>query len=74
MDRCTQVAKKSLFYTWPFGLACWLWGTIFIDRVNAEEAQQKINSTEHAIKNNNVSIIPTSLTHIQASKNYFKKK
>lgn len=50
MERCTQVAKKSLFYLWPFGLACWLWGTIFIDRVNAEEAQQKLNSTEQAIK------------------------
>ncbi|PSN36827.1 hypothetical protein C0J52_25020 [Blattella germanica] len=30
MDKCTVVAKKELFYAWPFGLAAWLCGNIII--------------------------------------------
>ncbi|XP_015599467.1 1-acyl-sn-glycerol-3-phosphate acyltransferase alpha [Cephus cinctus] len=50
MDRCTVVSKKEILYLGPFGLASWLWGTIFIDRLNAEKAQNTINSTAEIIK------------------------
>lgn len=54
MERCAVIAKKEVFYLWPFGLACWLWGTIFIDRVNVGKAQNTINSAEDMIRNNKV--------------------
>lgn len=50
-DRCTVISKKEIFYVLPFGVACWLWGTIFIDRLNAEKAMKTINSTGEIIKN-----------------------
>lgn len=50
-EKCTVIAKQEIFYVLPFGLACWLWGTIFIDRLNVEKAQKTINSTGEIIKN-----------------------
>lgn len=50
MQRCTVIAKREVFYLWPFGLACWLWGTIFIDRLNVERAQSTINKTGDTIR------------------------
>lgn len=48
-DRCSVIAKKEIFYMWPFGLATWLWGTIFIDRLNGEKAKETINKTAKTI-------------------------
>ncbi|XP_060866516.1 1-acyl-sn-glycerol-3-phosphate acyltransferase beta-like isoform X1 [Metopolophium dirhodum] len=50
MEKCTVISKKEIFYFWPFGLASWLWGTIFIDRLNAESAQRTLNKTGEAIR------------------------
>ncbi|XP_075226549.1 1-acyl-sn-glycerol-3-phosphate acyltransferase alpha-like [Lycorma delicatula] len=50
MKRGTVIAKKEVFFLWPFGLACWLWGTIFIDRLNVEKAQSTINKTGETIR------------------------
>lgn len=51
MDKCTVVAKKEIFYVWPFGLAAWLSGLIFIDRMNSEKARTVINTaTNHIIE------------------------
>lgn len=50
MDRCTVISKKEVFYLGPFGLATWLWGTIFIDRLNPEKAQHAINTTGDTIR------------------------
>lgn len=51
MDKCTVVAKKEIFYVWPFGLAAWLSGLIFIDRMNSEKARSVINTaTNHIIE------------------------
>lgn len=55
MDRCAVISKKEIFYVWPFGLAAWLWGTIYIDRFNAEKAQDSINKTGKIIKDRKVS-------------------
>jgi len=50
VGKCTVIAKKELFYLWPFGLAAWLWGTIFIDRLNNEQAQATINETGEQVR------------------------
>lgn len=56
MDKCTVISKKEIFYFWPFGLASWLWGTIFIDRLNVESAQKTINKTGETIREKQVKI------------------
>lgn len=51
MGKCTVIAKKELFYIWPFGLAAWLSGLIFINRVNSNEAKSTMNNcTDKLIK------------------------
>ncbi|KAL0131432.1 hypothetical protein PUN28_002751 [Cardiocondyla obscurior] len=50
MDNCTVISKKEILYLGPFGFACWLWGTIFIDRKNAGESYQIINATTESIR------------------------
>jgi len=54
MDKCTVVAKKEIFYAWPVGLAAWLCGLIFIDRMNSESARSVINDATQEIKANKV--------------------
>lgn len=54
MDKCTVVAKKELFYAWPFGLAAWLCGLIFIDRMNTDKARTTINRATILIKEKKV--------------------
>jgi len=54
MDKCTVVAKKELFYAWPFGLAAWLCGLIFIDRMNTDKARTTINTATTLIKEKKV--------------------
>ena len=51
---CTPLAKKELLYTGPFGLATWLCGITFIDRLNPEKARNTIDVLSHRIKNENV--------------------
>lgn len=55
MGKCTVVAKKELFYAWPFGLAAWLCGLIFIDRLNSESSRQTINNSMDQLKKDKVS-------------------
>lgn len=42
---------------WPFGLACWLWGTIYIDRLNGDQAKTTINKTATIIREKKVGIM-----------------
>lgn len=56
MDKCTVVAKKELFYMWPFGLAAWLCGLIFIDRMNSENARHVINAATKRIKSEKIKL------------------
>ncbi|XP_046415608.1 1-acyl-sn-glycerol-3-phosphate acyltransferase beta isoform X1 [Neodiprion fabricii] len=51
LERCTVISKKEILYLGPFGLASWLWGTIFIDRRQAEQAHSTMNSTADIINN-----------------------
>lgn len=55
MEKCTVVAKKEIFYAWPFGLAAWLCGLVFIDRLNTDKARQVINQATNKIKAKKVS-------------------
>ncbi|XP_044261934.1 putative 1-acyl-sn-glycerol-3-phosphate acyltransferase acl-2 isoform X2 [Tribolium madens] len=50
LDNCTVISKKEILYFQPFGLAAWLWGTIFIDRVKREHAQAAVNKTGETIR------------------------
>lgn len=54
MEKCTVVGKKEIFYAWPFGLAAWLCGLIFIDRMNSEKARSVINTATDHIKDGKV--------------------
>jgi len=54
MGKCTIVAKKELFYAWPFGLAAWLCGLTFVDRMKSDEARDIMNSSAQLIKSEKV--------------------
>lgn len=41
MGRCTVIAKREIFWFWPFGLAAWLAGLVFIPRVKTKAEQAK---------------------------------
>ncbi|XP_013105597.2 1-acyl-sn-glycerol-3-phosphate acyltransferase alpha [Stomoxys calcitrans] len=56
MNKCTVVAKRELFYAWPFGLAAWLAGLIFIDRVRGEKARDTLNQVNSKIKKQNIKL------------------
>ncbi|XP_003704528.2 1-acyl-sn-glycerol-3-phosphate acyltransferase beta-like isoform X2 [Megachile rotundata] len=75
LERCTVISKKEIFYLGLFGLASWLWGTIFIDRKNSKEAQKGINSTAERIKSikANVLIFPEGHRHSNSTLLPFKK-
>ncbi|KAL3277029.1 hypothetical protein HHI36_012391 [Cryptolaemus montrouzieri] len=50
MRKCTVIVKKELFYFWPFGLAAWLAGLIFIPRTNPEKAKAIMAEAGEKIK------------------------
>lgn len=37
------VVKKFVFFIFPFGPACWLWGTLFIDRQNFSQTKMQLD-------------------------------
>ncbi|KAM3966688.1 1-acyl-sn-glycerol-3-phosphate acyltransferase beta-like [Aphomia sociella] len=45
----TAVAKKELFYVWPFGIAAYLAGVIFIDRSNARSAIKSLQASSRVM-------------------------
>ncbi|XP_075226806.1 1-acyl-sn-glycerol-3-phosphate acyltransferase beta-like isoform X3 [Lycorma delicatula] len=54
MDRCAAIARKEIFYVWPFGLSAWLGGVVFIDRLNAKLANEKLFSISNDIFKNKI--------------------
>lgn len=44
MGRCTVIAKNAVFWVWPFGLAAWLSGLVFIPRTKSDEAKNVLNN------------------------------
>lgn len=75
MDKCTAVGKKEIFYAWPFGLAAWLCGLIFIDRMNSEKARSVINAATEHIKDKKMKlwIFPEGTRHNTGHIHPFKK-
>ncbi|XP_055374751.1 1-acyl-sn-glycerol-3-phosphate acyltransferase beta [Condylostylus longicornis] len=75
MQKCTVVAKKELLYAQPFGLAAWLCGLIFIDRVRSEKARDTLNSANHKIKSKNIKlwVFPEGTRHNTGKIHEFKK-
>jgi len=45
--RCAGVCKKELLYIFPFGLAAWLCGTVFIDRSKGKSINQLSTTAEN---------------------------
>lgn len=56
MNKCTVVAKRELFYAWPFGLAAWLCGLIFINRMQSDLARDHLNKASTNIKNKKIKL------------------
>ncbi|KAG4079294.1 hypothetical protein HA402_007986 [Bradysia odoriphaga] len=50
LGRATVVAKKAILYAFPFGTGAWLWGTLFIDRTNRNDALNRLNKECDAIE------------------------
>lgn len=55
-DRISAIAKKELFYVWPFGLSAYLAGVVFIDRYDPKEAYKQLQVTSEVMTKNKVSI------------------
>ncbi|XP_014482674.1 PREDICTED: 1-acyl-sn-glycerol-3-phosphate acyltransferase alpha-like [Dinoponera quadriceps] len=75
MDHCCVISKKEILYLGPFGLACWLWGTVFIDRGNVEESRQIINDTAESIRlaKRRLLLFPEGRRHSNSTLLPFKK-
>lgn len=76
IDNCTVIAKKEILtYTGPFGLAAYMWGTIFIDRKKRETALDALNSTVDIIKRNSSKLLlfPEGTRHSENTLRSFKK-
>jgi hypothetical protein len=58
---CTPLAKKEILATGPFGIACWLSGITFIDRLNPEKSRDTMHKLAERINKDSVSITETNL-------------
>lgn len=56
MNKCTVVAKRELFYAWPFGLAAWLCGLIFINRMQSDRARDQLYVASNHIKSKKIKL------------------
>ncbi|XP_026468615.1 1-acyl-sn-glycerol-3-phosphate acyltransferase alpha-like [Ctenocephalides felis] len=75
VGRCTVISKREIFYIWPFGLASYLWGTLFIDRKNRTGATKAVNDTAQAInrKHAKLCMFPEGTRHSGSELLQFKK-
>ncbi|XP_033185148.1 1-acyl-sn-glycerol-3-phosphate acyltransferase alpha [Bombus vosnesenskii] len=56
MQKCTVIAKKQIFYAWPFGLVAWLCGLIFIDKMQSDKARSILNSAAVYLKEDKIKL------------------
>ncbi|XP_046739021.1 1-acyl-sn-glycerol-3-phosphate acyltransferase alpha-like [Diprion similis] len=54
MGKCAPVAKQAIFYVWPFGLAAWLGGVVFIDKRTPGKAVATLNETSKVVNTRKV--------------------
>ncbi|XP_056368290.1 1-acyl-sn-glycerol-3-phosphate acyltransferase alpha [Oenanthe melanoleuca] len=55
-ERCVPIAKRELLYLGTVGWACWLSGTIFIDRHRRDAAIQVIARAARALRRDNLRV------------------
>ncbi|CAG9765056.1 unnamed protein product [Ceutorhynchus assimilis] len=74
MENCTPVAKRSVLFIPLFGIAAWLWGTVFISR-GSKEGQNSLNKAGElmARKNAHVMIFPEGTRNLGDKLLPFKK-
>jgi lysophosphatidate acyltransferase len=53
---CSPLAKKELLYTGPFGIAIWLAGLTFIDRLNPQSSRGTLNDLAKRINKDNMRV------------------
>ena len=53
-ERCTVLAKKELLYAGTFGIAAWMSGVVFIDRMSSDRARNTMKETAQNLVKNNV--------------------
>lgn len=75
MNKCTVVAKRELFYAWPFGLAAWLSGLIFIDRMHTDKARNSLYDAADIIRQKRIKlwIFPEGTRRNTGTLHAFKK-
>ncbi|CAG9773129.1 unnamed protein product [Ceutorhynchus assimilis] len=56
MGKCSVIAKKAVFWVWPFGLAAWLAGLTFINKNKANEAKARINEAVEKVARENTKL------------------
>lgn len=54
MDKCTVIAKKEILYVFPFGLAAWLCGLVFIPRNQGLLSRHIMQEATKRLKKENV--------------------
>lgn len=53
---CTPLAKKELLTAGPFGIACWLCGITFIDRLHPEKSRNTMDRLSQRINKENLRV------------------
>ncbi|GBP76940.1 1-acyl-sn-glycerol-3-phosphate acyltransferase alpha [Eumeta japonica] len=56
MGKVASIARKEVFYVWPFGLAAYLAGVVFIDRNNPKDAYKQLKVTSDVMIKNKTKI------------------
>ncbi|KAJ0181092.1 hypothetical protein K1T71_003177 [Dendrolimus kikuchii] len=56
VDKIAAIAKKEIFYVWPFGLSAYLAGVVFIDRNDAKGAYRLLKLTSEVMIKNKTKI------------------
>ncbi|XP_049515836.1 1-acyl-sn-glycerol-3-phosphate acyltransferase alpha isoform X2 [Dermacentor silvarum] len=63
---CVPVMKRELLYTGPLGLACYLAGSVFLDRGNSQQSRRALNERLEDIKNGKAPVLPLVLSNYKS--------
>ena len=55
-DKISAIARKELFYVWPFGLSAYLAGVVFIYRNKSKDAYKTLKATSEVMIKNKVNL------------------